>query len=44
MARALQAGTTQTPLGMAPGTTHIHPTRSARVRRWAKNQVLWCNA
>jgi hypothetical protein len=29
--------------GMAPGTTHIHPTRLAWVRGWAESQVLWCN-
>jgi hypothetical protein len=42
--RALQAGTTQLPLGTIPGTSHIHPTRLAKVRGWAESQVLWCNA
>ncbi len=42
--RVFQAGTTQPLLGMVFGTTHIHPTRLARVRGWAENQVLWCNA
>jgi len=37
--RALQVGTTQSSLGMVPKTMHIHPTRLAGVRGWAKNQV-----
>jgi hypothetical protein len=41
--RALQARTIQPPLGTIFGTTHIHPTRLAGVRGWAKIQVLWCN-
>jgi hypothetical protein len=28
---ALQAGTTQLPLGIVPGSTHIHPTRLTRL-------------
>ncbi len=43
MACALQVGTTQLSLGIAPGTTHIHPTSLARVKGWAKNQVFQCN-
>ncbi len=43
MACALQAGTTQPPLGMAFGTTHIHLTRLVGVKGWAESQVLWCN-
>jgi len=37
-------GTVQLPLGIIPRTTHIHPTRLAVVKGWAKSQVLWCNA
>jgi hypothetical protein len=44
MAHALQARTAQTPLGTVLMTTHIHPTCLAKVRGWAKNHVLWCNA
>jgi hypothetical protein len=38
----LQVGTVQLLLGMAPKTTHIHPTCLAGVRGWAESQVLWC--
>ncbi len=41
--RALQAKTTQLPLGTVIGTTHIHLTRLIRVKGWAESQVLWCN-
>jgi hypothetical protein len=41
--RAFQAGTTQSPLGMVPGTTHIHPTHLAGVKGWVESQILWCN-
>ncbi len=44
MTHALQTGTVQLSLGIVPGTTHIHPTRLARVRGWVKSQILWCNA
>jgi hypothetical protein len=44
MARALQATTVQPPLGTAPRTMHIHPTLPVKVRSWAENQILWCNA
>jgi hypothetical protein len=40
---ALQVRTTQPPLGIVPGTMHIHPTCLIGVRGWAKSQVLWCN-
>jgi len=42
--RALQAETTQLPLGIVPGTTHIHLTRLTRVRGWAGSKVFCCNA
>jgi hypothetical protein len=35
--RALQAGTTQLPLGTVPTTMHIYPTHLARVRGWAES-------
>ncbi len=41
--RALKARTAQPSLGMAPRTTHIHPTRLTRVKGWVESQVLWCN-
>jgi hypothetical protein len=37
----LHVGTVQLPLGMALGTTHIHPTHLVGVRGWAENQVFW---
>ncbi len=42
--RALQVKTIQPPLGMIPKTTHKHSTRLTRMKGWAENQVLWCNA
>jgi hypothetical protein len=40
---AFQARTAQPPLRTVPRTMHIHPTRLAGVRGWAKSKVLWCN-
>jgi hypothetical protein len=34
---ALQVGTAQRPLGMVPGTMHIHSTCPTGVRGWSKN-------
>ncbi len=43
-AHVLEVGTTQQPLGVALGTTHIHLTRLTRVKGWVESQVFWCNA
>ncbi|CAM6053231.1 unnamed protein product [Sphagnum tenellum] len=39
-ARALRVGTSLPPLGMAPGTTHIHSTRPIGVRGSVENQYF----
>jgi hypothetical protein len=42
--RVFQVGIIQPLLGTIPKITHTHPTRLARVRGWAENQIPWCNA
>jgi hypothetical protein len=37
MTRALQVRTSQSPLGIVPGTTHIHSTRLTGLRGWAES-------
>jgi hypothetical protein len=41
--RAFHTRIAQPPLGMVPGTTHIHSTHLAGVKGWAESQVFWCN-
>jgi hypothetical protein len=43
LACVLQVGIVQPPLRTVPRTMHVHPTHLARVRGWAKSQILWCN-